>query len=71
MKYTICVGIDSTQQSHKHDIHLQKAIFLAFYIELYCIESDSTATQALHSVSKHFFLAFHDGIYDLCGYWVH
>ena len=34
------------------------------------IESDSIATKTLYSISKHYVLAFCDGIYDLCGYWV-
>jgi len=42
MEYTICVGIETTQQPQKHDIPLQSTMLLAF-----C-----------------------DGIYELCGYWV-
>ena len=73
--YVLCgYWHDSTLTQTKHDIPFQKTVLLAFYKEYtICggIESDSTAPQTRYFVSKHHFLAFCLGIYDLCGYWVY
>ena len=74
MKYKICLGIGSTQQLHKHDIPFQNTnLFsvLQWNIRFVWVLSRTQETHK-HDISLQntIFLAFCNGIYDLCGYWV-
>ena len=71
--YTICVGIESTKQPHKHDILLQNTVFLVFCNGIYDLRGywvNTTVKQTRYSISKHIVLAFYNEIYDFFEYWI-